>query len=293
MTMRLKTMRLKTILCTTVVSVGLPLVAHAQTPILRYDFNETGTQAAASGSAAVAGAPVLNITGSGAARGGAGSGVSGAAGDRAFDNTLSSGIFGAGRAEHAGDFDPIDGLSSFTLTGWYRLPTGAEKIGRQASLIENINYQASSSTQGGFGLTGSAVADSGGLRLRVNEVAGVESDPGTYADVGVWVNFAVTYDGATVNFYKGLVDQPITLVDTASYARGAVAAENERLILGVSAGGSSLTFNPLQGLIDEVAIFGQVLNPTQLEAIRASVVPEPAALSMVGVLACLVRRRRH
>ncbi|MGL4513286.1 MAG: hypothetical protein ACRCT8_09375, partial [Lacipirellulaceae bacterium] len=79
-------------------------------PLLHYDFNETGTQAFAQGTAATAGAPVLNITGSGAARGAAGSGVSGAPSDRAFDNRNGSGIFDGGRAAHAGDFQPIDGL---------------------------------------------------------------------------------------------------------------------------------------------------------------------------------------
>ncbi len=271
---------------------ALPALASAQTAILSYNFNETGNQAAAQGSAAAGGAPLLNITGSGAARGGSGSGVTGAASDLAFDNTLGTGLFGGGRAEHAADFDPIDNLSAFTLTGWYRLPTGAEKLGRQASLIENINYQASSGTQGGFGLTGSAVADSGGLRLRVNEVSGVESDAGTYSEVGQWVNFAVTYDGSTVNFYKGLTNQAVSLVDTAAYAQGAVAGENEKLILGVSQGGSSLTFNNYAGLLDNVAIYGSVLTGAQLEALRVSVVPEPTSLAVIGLSTLALRRRR-
>ena len=277
-----------------VTAFSLPLVASAQTPLLSYNFDEAGTQAFATGSAATAGAPALTIMGSGAARGAPGSGVTGKASDRAFDNTLGSGIFGGGEAAHAGDFQPIDALNSFTLTGWYYIAPGGEAIGRQASLIENINYQASSSTQGGYGVTGASSANAGALRVRVNEVTGVESAPGTYADVGKYVNFAVTYDGTlgVVNFYKGLVNQPVTLVGTAAYAKGPVADESQPLILGESSGGSSLTFNPFNGLIDDVGIYGQALTLPQIEALRQSVVPEPTTLAALGLSTMLLRRRR-
>jgi hypothetical protein len=268
--------------------------AHAA-PLLSYDFNETGTQAFATGTAATAGAPALSITGSGAARGAAGSGVSGASGDRAFDNRSGSGIFDGGRAAHSGDFQGIDALTNLTLTGWYLIPAGSERIGRQASLIENINFQAGQPMNGGFGLTGAAVANAGALRFRVNEVGGVESAPGSYSEVGQYVNFAVTYNSAAgvVNFYKGLVNSPVALVGSVAYNRGAIADETQPLILGTSQGGSSLTFNGFQGLLDNVAIYGQVLSIGELEGLRQAAIPEPGSLAMVvGGLALGARRRR-
>jgi hypothetical protein len=284
-----------TLACWGAIAALLATTSANAAPLLSYDFNETGTQAFATGTAATAGAPTLNSTGSGAARGAAGSGVSGTPADRAFDNRNGSGIFDGGRAAHSGDFQGIDALSNLTLTGWYLIPAGSERIGRQASLIENVNFQAGQPNNGGFGLTGAARADEGALRLRINEVSGVESAPGTYSEVGQYVNFAVTYNSAAgvVNFYKGLVGSPVTLVDTVAYSRGAIADETQPLILGTSQGGSSLTFNGFQGLLDNVAIYGEVLSLGDLESLRTSAIPEPATLALVSVGLALGARRRR
>ena len=279
------------------VVVGLPLAASAQTPLLSYDFNETGNTAFATGSAAAPPASNLTITGAGASRGADGSGVSGLPGDRAFDNTGPNSIIGGGRATASGDYDPIDALNSFTLAGWFRLPSTSQSIGGQAALVENLNSQiGGSAPRGGYGLTGSLRAGSGGLRLRVNEGVGVEGGIGSYAETGEYVFFAVTYDGSQAQFYKGLTDESAALVDTVGYAQGAVADEGQPLIVGVSQGGSSLTQVPFRGLIDNVGIYGQVLSGGQIESLRQSAfpaVPEPASLAVVGLggLALLRRRR--
>ena len=268
--------------------------------ILGYHFNETGSTATADGSAADPnGNPLINFKANGGAaadlHGGPGSGVSGHPEDRAFNNTNSSGIFGASHGEHASDFDPIDSFTAFTLGGWFFVPDNGpatESIGRQATLIENAEIRVTAPATGGYSLTGAARADEGALRLRVNEVSGVESAPGTYAEVGEWVNFAVTYDSVmgSVQFYKGLIDQPLQLVDTKSYNQGAVVNVPVPLTLGVMPN-SGLTFNPFSGLLDNIRIWGEVVPLAALETLRQtdagmSNVPEPTSL-VTFLLGCI------
>ena len=261
--------------------------------ILGYDFNETGTVAQPNGTGTDK--PVANIVGAGASRGGPGSGVSGLDFDRAFDNSGPSSIIGGGRAQNPGDYDQIDGLTSFTVAGWFRLPEDADSIGAQAGLVNNITTQVNRPT-GGFGVTGGTVRDSGTLRLLVNaQTPNVESDPGTYDEVGEYVNFAVTYDGTTgaVQFYKGLTDEAISLVDTATLNAGAVRDENEPLTIGVNTFGSSLTSSGFNGLIDNVRIWDFVVSADTLETVRqGDVIPEPASLAVIAFGGLMLRRRR-
>jgi hypothetical protein len=117
----------------------------------------------------------------------------------------------------------------------------------------------------------------------------VESAPGTYAEVGEWVNFAVTYDSilGSVQFYKGLIDQPLQLVDTKSYSQGAVVNVPVPLTLGVMPN-SGLTFSPFSGLLDNIRIWGEVIPLATLETLRltdAGIVPEPSSVVML-LLAC-------
>jgi hypothetical protein len=272
--------------------------------VLGYGFNETGASAAADGSAATAGSPTLNLIGNSGTpadlHAGPGSGVSGAPGDRAFDNTASTGILTASRGQHAADFNPIDGLATFTLGGWFKLPsTATESIGRQAALFENGTISVLDPLAG-FRLRGGATANSGTLELRVNRDFMVES-PAAYTEIGQWVNFAVTYDGTkssnNVQFYKGTLTSPLALVSTGSLNAGPAAQDAIPLTIGVTPT-SGLTFNPFNGLLDNFRIWDSVVPLAGLEAVRQGDVgvPEPAT----GVLLALglsisqgVRRRRH
>ncbi|EMI28449.1 choice-of-anchor Q domain-containing protein [Rhodopirellula europaea] len=240
--------------------------------LLAYSFDGSGTSATPQGTAA--GAPELNFIANGGAaadlRGGPGSGVSGAADDFAFDNTASNGITGASRGEHAADFDGIDALDAFTLSGWFMLPsTATESIGRQDALIEN-GVIASSGTPSGFRLRGGDRADSGTLQLTVNGRSAVESSD-AYTEIGEYVFFAVSYDGTAteenVKFYKGTVGSGVQLVDTFSLDAGPVVNENIPLTIGVTQT-SGLTLNPFNGLLDNIRIDSSAVDVSQLESIR-------------------------
>ncbi len=244
--------------------------------LLSYFFDETGTTALATGTAADdAGNPLLNFIGNGGAAAdlhtGPGTGVSGLPTDRAFDNSASNGIIGASRAQHAADFQPIDALAAFTLSGWFRLPeTATESIGRQDALIENSTISVLDNP-GGYRLRGGAVADSGTLELRVNRDFEIESSA-AYTEIGEFVFFAVSYDGTltadNVKFYKGTETGGVTLVDTLTLDAGVVLDENIPLTLGVTQT-SGLTINPFQGQLDNIRIDGAVVSLAQLEARRS------------------------
>ncbi len=253
-----------------VTSVG----GAASQPLLAYLFDETGTSALASGSSSVAGDPLLLFTdNSGSAadlHGPAGSGVSGLPGDRAFDNTASNGITSASHGQNAADFAAIDGLSAFTLSGWFMLPsTASESIGRQDALIENGTI-STLDAPGGFRLRGGAVANAGTLELRVNRDRAIESSR-AYTEIGQYVFFAVSYDGTktsdNVKFYKGTVGGGVTLVDTLTLNAGPVLQENIPLSIGVTRT-SGLTLNPFNGLLDEIRIDGSVVSVGELESRR-------------------------
>ncbi len=243
--------------------------------LLSYSFDESGTVASAAGSASFgAGNPLLNLIGNGGGaadlHGGAGSGVSGSPSDRALDNTASDGIIGASRGQHAADFDPIDALAAFTLSGWFKLPdTATESIGRQDALIENGTISVLDDP-GGYRLRGGAVANSGTLELRVNRDFSIESSA-AYTEIGEFVYFAVSYDGSggtgNVKFYKGTTTETVTLVDTLTLNAGVVLDEAIPLSLGVTQT-SGLTVNPFNGLLDNVRIDSSIVSLAQLEARR-------------------------
>lgn len=277
-------------------SMTAALCTSARAQVLSYPFNETGTQAAATGSVADGlGNPKLNFTGNfgGTAdlHSADGGGVSGLPGDRAFDNTSSSGIIGAAHAQHPADFDAIDAFNSFTLTGWFRLPaTATESLGRQAALIENSTISVLDAP-GGYRLRGGPTANSGTLELRVNRDNSVESSA-AYNEIGQWVYFAVSYDGTlssnNVLFYKGTTNGSVSLVDTLSLNAGPVAQENIPLTLGVTQT-SGLTLNSFSGFLDNVRIYGEVAPLATLESARladAAVIPEPS-LTAIGLVAVL------
>lgn len=251
-------------------------IARAQTPILEYKFNEIGTTASSTGSNTTA----LTFKDSTGAitdlHSADGLGVSGSAGDRAFDNTASTTMGGSGgRAEQA-DVAAIDALTSFTLQGWFKTE-GTAPLGTNARLF--YNFAGSK----GFDLYGKS-AINGDMTLGVDN-GDADTSGAIYGDTQTWVFFAVTYDGTLASnntkFYKGSGTSTVTQVGTRTVNKSAVDDEGTGLGIGNKSGSSNF---PFDGFLDNIRIFGTqtgnsgALNLSQMETLRSGDIP-PSIIS--------------
>jgi hypothetical protein len=251
-------------------------------PILELKFDETGFDAPSTGLATNAARFLVDADVSRDLHSLNGRGVSGLPGDRAFDNSLSSGMGNkgdGGRATIAVDVDAADDLLSLTLQGWFR----AQGAGI-TDLARLITKQAGNT---GFLLLGTG----GNLDLEINNV-GTTSTGARYADAGEWVFFAVTYNGtatsSNVRFYRGTRNNPVVLLETRTLNQGRILANSASITVGNSNGAGALT-RPFDGWLDNIRVFGNELNSSgaltvqQLEWLRNKDVQnlsEPVALSM-------------
>ncbi len=253
----------------------------APVPILEFKFDDTGftardTGLATNGAAFLAGTSTARDFHSADALG-----VSGRPGDRAFDNSVSSGMGskGSGGRASVADLDAADDLASLTLQGWFR--TDGAAIDNLARLIT----KQSGST--GFLLLGTA----GNLDLEINNV-GTTSTSAHYSDPGVWVFFAVTYDGTATNnnvrFYKATPTNSVALVETRTLNQGRALGNTSMITIGNANSDGSL-MRPFDGLLDDIRVFGDKTNASgaltlqQLEWVRAQDVQnltEPVGLSV-------------
>src|SRR3990167_8181136 len=138
---------------------------QAQTAILKYTFDETGTTAPSTGSDVTA-VTLRNSAGAATDLHSAdGLGVSGLTGDRAFDNTASTDMGGSGGRADQADLAAIDTLTSFTLQGWFKTD-GSTAIGggiSKAVVLHNTSGIAVNAA--GFELFG----QQGDLKLAVDD----------------------------------------------------------------------------------------------------------------------------
>lgn len=252
----------------------------APVPIIEFKFDETGftapdTGMATNGAAFLVGSSTPRDFHSADAKG-----VSGRPGDRAFDNVISSGMGsdGTGGRATVADIDAADDLLSLTLQGWFR--TDGVAIDNLARLITK------QSGTSGFLLAGTA----GNLNLEINNV-GTTSTSAHYSDPGVWIFFAVTYDGtaasSNVRFYKSTPTNSVSLVETRTLNQGRVLGNSSMITIGNANSDGSL-MRPFDGLLDNFRVFGNKTNSTgaltlqQLEWLRNQDVqnlsPEPIVL---------------
>lgn len=287
---------------------------QAQTLVYEYKFNDApGTSSASTGSAATS-AYFYNTAGAAAdLHGGSGSGVSGLSGDLAFDNTASTRMGGVdsipsgGRAQVA-DSNALDFLSSFTLSGWFKIDptiTGAYANGRlitkNTGFFDNLMVLSNSRNVSGDGRLefslGTSTISATTINSSYNSLLG-ESD---------WVFFAVTYDSTlasnNIKFYTGTTDDTVVLVSEHTYLAGLTGDNNATLFFGANAASN---IRPFDGWLDNMRIFKNeagignegtgALSLFQLEAYRAlDTIPEPSVIGLailgLGVLLSVRRRR--
>lgn len=259
--------------------MALAQTSHA-TLILDYNFNQTGTTVTNGGSAG-AGANLTFQNSSFVAtdlHGAPGSGVSGLFGDRAFDNSASTGMGNAGtggRGVTSGPISVLSGLDSMTIAGWFNVST---VIGGNARLLDSLGSGL------GFNLYASGA---GILSLQVD--GAVATSSASYGATGSWVFFAVTYDGTLTSnnakFYVGTTNTAVSLVNTATLNQGELGTSG----VAVGVGNAAQTTNrPVDGLMDNIQLYGEatgsggVLSLSELDAVRLSAVPEPGSLTLAG-----------
>ena len=269
-------------------------VAYSQTPLLQYTFDDTGTSAASTGSITV---PLTLQNASGVAtdlHSAGGLGVSGLPGDRAFDNTGSTGM-GSQGIGGVGLLAPrtLPVLDSFTFTIW-------------VGVASEIDFSARFLTAGSLNIEAAGIRTStaGEIGMFVNSTSGAEAiSPIDYTLTNQWMFIAVSYDGTkttnNVTFYEGSKTTPVAQVGRVlTYNQGSASAGSNTL--GVGNDSTTTNARPMDGYIDDLRLYASstdgsgVLTQTQLEGVRQADiqdVPEPSAcvmLVLVGSVAALV-----
>ena len=299
---------------TLALALSLGIAAHAQTPIVSYSFNDSSNAPAtvSSGSDALPDATLtfypdyLTANGStnttGDLHGVAGTGVSGAANDIAFDNSnftapgaspVPSGMGSNGNAGSALSAGIVSGLNnaltSFTVTGWFK-STPASGLNFSARLIDC-----------GTGAPEIAILGTRGgeIQFLINGQKAYSNN--SYNQAAVWTFFAVAYDSTAgaATFYVGYRPQD-SVPGVSSPVVTSIGGENS----GGTGGAVPFSSNPgtatftgpldvgnsisagtgnnrgFAGLLDDFAIYGTALTQAQLELIRQANLAPPSSGSV-------------
>lgn len=258
-----------------VVIVSLTASVHlrAQVPLLEYHFNETGTIVTNSGSG-TADLTLLNAAGVATdLHSAAGSGVTEALSDYAFDNRagLTNGWLG-GVAVCSVAPAALAGLRSFTLTGWVKnLSTNHKEESRL------IQWATGGSTLNGFQFTYAKP----NMKIYVNNavVASVGLDFfSAFTNETEWAFCAVSWDGtlasSNVKFYLGSPSALLT-PSTVTLAQTSVTNANVPFCVGNERGRA----RAIAGMIDDIRVFGSAtdnsgaLSTFQIDYLRQQTVP--------------------
>lgn len=256
-------------------------------PLLQYGFDEASGDALDTGTA-----PLTDgaLTGGAARSGDTPGGLSASAidlsGDNPFAHVLST------------DAADLDGLGQLTLTTWL-------KVNEYTSGNNRLLAKQAAGTFGGFSFNmnatpnaGSPSADNFKLALFLGGSGGFDFTTSNADVIGAsdWTFIAATYDTTTnlISYYTGGENTPVSLLGTAttpgSLNPGVIDGGTALFGVGYTDAAPSADTS-VNGLQDDVRVYGAALNLAQLEAVRQSNVPEPAALSLLAGLTLLRRRR--
>ncbi|MDR1284011.1 MAG: LamG domain-containing protein [Opitutaceae bacterium] len=294
---------MKTILLSSLLSllVACSGALSAQSLLIHYAFNDanTATTTATDSSGNGRDASITNWNGTSAQVPAAlqtATGVSGKAGDYAFDNTGAAGMGGFGnrggqvRWTGTGAGETIGDLTSFTITWWFKTPENViAGNGARAVTLHNA------ATSDGTAYVESRFENNGVGRTVVTGSSTRDTPANTYGLANTWTFVAITFDGTAteserIKFYVGGLNTSVSLV--GSYASTltsiALGSTTNVLTLGGYNQGSGQT--PFQAVMDDFRLYSGTLDTSALNDVRldAIAIPEPATAALVTSLIALV-----
>lgn len=269
-------------------------VASAQTPLLQYTFDDAGPGVVDTGVA-----PASNGTlEGGAAR--SSNTPSGAGQAVDFTDTPAIGHV------LSTDAAKLDGLGALTVSTWLNVrsyPSGNHRLLSKQDVAGggftfNMNATPNDGTVGADNFkVGLFVAGAGGAGFTF-AYPNKDVDASTISAQNHWVFLAATYDSglATENlrYYIGDANTPLApLGDPLTIGQvPSIDAGAGRFGVGFTDAAPTANLS-VDGLQDDVRVYGTALNLQQLDAIRLSAVPEPASLSLLGLAGLAMLRRRR
>lgn len=272
-------------LATAALGVG-PQAIAAPIPLLSYDFNEAGGSTALnSGSLGVEGDMTMrNANGVPVNQHDvAGSGVSGLPEDYAFFNWY-------GQANTPSPAE-INGLKSLTVAGWFKT-LNDDPIASQMRLVFNNQF----SPLYGFDVSfNGGSADDARLRMDVWDGSSAHASAVSGHAFGAkeeWVFFAATWDMAssTISFFTGTQTSSVTAAgSTVVNTIGVTGTNTGSLALANLGDWAGQYPRPFNGLLDNIALWGSqtdssgALSQADLEAFRATAIPEPGMLGLTAI----------
>lgn len=278
----------KTTTCLAILLIaGLGNLAAAA-PLLHYTFDEASGDALDSGSAPQTNAALVG----GATRSSDTPGGFGQSLDLRSDSPYAHAL--------EGDAADLDGLSQLTLTTWL-------KVSDYTSGNNRLSAKQAGGSFGGFSWNMNATTNDGPVgpdNFRLALFLG--GDGGfafTFSDADAsaseWAFLAATYDSttSTVTYYMGDATTPVAPLGTPQVmatSPGTLDAGSAAYGVGYT-GAAPGADTSVNGLQDDVRVYGEVLTLAELEAVRlANVIPEPTALclAMVSLLGMVGRRQR-
>lgn len=254
-------------------------------PVFRFDFDNSSLANSGSGGGSLT---IQNP----AALSPDGAGVSGKENDYAFSN-LAAGAMGSSATSNNGGAGAyslqMGATNSFTVTGWMN---PAANWGWNARLF-------------GIGSMLSVYGNGGTMYVEVNGKQSVLSDTNAYIGTNAWKFFAIIYtwnpdsSSGTVDFYIGTPVEASMVSAAGSKVSnaGSIVAAEQNLRIGNNALGGT---RPFYGLIDDLRLYSEgldlsQLNSVRLEGVAGPAIPEPSYISAMvaaGALAVILLRRK-
>lgn len=264
-------------------AIFLTIGSISAAPILFYDFNTTGANQTSTGSSAltlqtvVGTTPTNKVTNTPPTLNG--SSFLGFAGTES--NTVLQGAVSS-YPELTTD------LASFTITAWVQnLTSGLDSrlfylTNDAHTPVGIIDFKLSSSTTG-----------PSRLHLNINNAGDRNSGPGLTVPVGseIWQFVAVTYNHTNGNivFYSAPFNE---MLESATPAAAAFPPNTNAANLYI--GNSHNQVRLLNANIDNIGFYNTALSASEIEAVFASVIPEPGTPVLLGIAAALffiIRRK--